>query len=173
MNKYEKNDTRYDNNYDSHSRREISNKFSHHSNSHSGTPTKTEIYQVNNYNTSYSKGKNLNLNFSVDDLKNLNNFKNLNNQSIYKNCPGESIYSKQAQLTQLSPKSKLKNQSLQILLSHYEGMCNFILFAKACSPYVHKSDTHLIDDIKIFNFFKNFEKVSAFGLDVNYVYESK
>jgi hypothetical protein len=66
-----------------------------------------------------------------------------------------------------------KNYSLQILLTHYEGICNFILFAKSCTPYVFKADTHLIDDIKIFNFFKNFEKISAFGLDINYVYESK
>jgi hypothetical protein len=65
-----------------------------------------------------------------------------------------------------------KNNILQSLLSNYEGMCNFIIFAKSCTTYVHKADTHLIDDIKISNFFKNFEKASAFGIDINYILDS-
>jgi hypothetical protein len=70
-------------------------------------------------------------------------------------------------------KSSKAFQSLQALFKSYEGMCNFILFAKSCSVHVLREETHLIDDIKIINFFKNFEKVSAFGLDTNYPSEGK
>jgi hypothetical protein len=72
-----------------------------------------------------------------------------------------------------STKNFKSTQSLQALYRNYEGMCNFILFAKSCSVHVLRSETHLIDDIKINNFFKNFEKVSAFGLDSHYPSEGK
>jgi hypothetical protein len=62
--------------------------------------------------------------------------------------------------------------ALQILLTHYEGMCNYLIFAKACTPYILKEDFDLVNKIKIINFFKNFEKVSAYGLDINFIHES-
>lgn len=181
MNKYENNEkysNRYDKSYDydSHNRslhREKSNKSYNYSNSHSNTPTKTEIYHVNSNSAFNTQGKSLNFsnqNTSACFSKSVNKINQIQNDSINEKTADCCLIN---QVNQLSPKSKLKNQSLQVLLTHYEGMCNFILFAKACSPYVHKSDTHLIDDIKILNFFKNFEKVSAFGLDINYIFESK
>lgn len=181
MNKYENNEkysNRYDKNYDyeSHNRslhRENSNKFYHHSNSHSNIPTKTEIYQVNSNSDLYRQDKSLNFynqNTGASSCKSVDKINHIQNDTNKEKTADCSLFN---QVNQLSPKSKLKNQTLQVLLNNYEGMCNFILFAKACSPYVNKSDTHLIDDIKIFNFFKNFEKVSAFGLDINYIYESK
>lgn len=93
----------------------------------------------------------------------MNNYPNINGNA---NAPNSHLNSS------LGSKNN-KHYSLQILLTHYEGMCNFIIFAKSCTPYVHKKDTHLIDDIKLFNFFKNFEKVSAFGLDINFMSENE
>lgn len=59
----------------------------------------------------------------------------------------------------------------QILLTLYEGMCNFLIFAKACTPYVNKSVSHLLDDTRVNDYFKSFEKISAYGLDVNFINE--
>jgi len=64
-----------------------------------------------------------------------------------------------------------KLSSLQILLVLYEGMCNFLIFAKACTPYVNKSVSHLLDDTKLRDYFKSFEKISAYGLDINLINE--
>lgn len=61
---------------------------------------------------------------------------------------------------------------LQMHLNQCEGMCNFIIFANSCTPYVHKTQSHMVDDIKLSKFFENFEKVSAKGLDVYYISES-
>jgi hypothetical protein len=64
-----------------------------------------------------------------------------------------------------------KFTDIQILLSLYEGMCNFLIFAKACTPYVNKSVSHLLDDTRINDYFKSFDKISAYGLDVNFINE--
>jgi hypothetical protein len=69
-------------------------------------------------------------------------------------------------------KTMKKNNMAQILLTHNEGLCNFLIFASSCTPYVIKSDTKQIESIKIETFFKSFEKVSAFGIDMSY-YETK
>jgi len=132
--------------------------------------------------SSSSKYSNGNSNHSNGNTSNYSNYSNVsNNKSDYSNNSRKSsassghnsINSSEHSSPVLSTLSKTgKNYSFQILLAHYEGVCNFLIFAKSCTPYVHKSDTHLIDDIKINNFFKNFEKVSAFGLDVNYIFDS-
>ena len=69
------------------------------------------------------------------------------------------------------PVSKL-GDPLHIMLANYEGMCNFTLFANACIQYILKEDIQLVEEVKLSSFFKNFDKVSAFGMDINYIYES-
>jgi hypothetical protein len=68
-------------------------------------------------------------------------------------------------------KTVKKNNMAQILLTHKEGLCNFLIFANNCTPYVMKG--HSLDEMKIDKFFGNFERVSAFGIDMSFLYESK
>jgi hypothetical protein len=118
-------------------------------------------YSKNNYqggsNNKYISSNNNNCYSNGDGYLNKTNFcqKNYTPEKLKKNFPID----------------KYKN-NLQMILTHYEGMCNFMVFAKACTPYVPKDEVQSIYDMKIVNFFKNFEKVSAFGLDINYINES-
>jgi hypothetical protein len=97
--------------------------------------------------------------------------------SIYE----ESVYSKQNNSNQSynstthtnSPKkTNAKTSSLQILLTHYEGSCNYLTFAKACTPSIEKFEARLLNKLKLKDFFEHFNRVSAFGLDVSYILES-
>lgn len=97
-----------------------------------------------------------------------NNYCHSNGDGYSNNYP--KIYTAE-KLKKNVPKDKYYN-SLQIILTHYEGMCNFMVFAKACTPYVPKDEVESIYNMKIIDFLKNFEKISAFGLDINYMNES-
>jgi hypothetical protein len=66
-----------------------------------------------------------------------------------------------------------KNNMAQILLTHNEGLCNFLIFANSCTPYVINTHTYQFENMKIKTFYKNFERLSAFGIDMSFLYESK
>jgi hypothetical protein len=117
-----------------------------------------------------------NYNYNSYNNNNYNNYKEGLKRNSDKGCSTNLIkshsgFSQSIQSQAYNTKNN-KRYSSQILLTHYEGVCNFLIFIKSCTPYVHKNDTHLIDEIKVPNFFKNFEKVSAFGMDINLIYES-
>jgi hypothetical protein len=94
--------------------------------------------------------------------KKIQNWENMNNQKIVKESKTiENIIptkNSQPVITnntnndvqdecegQLIPVSQnIQNTNLQIFTSHYEGLCNFLIFLRSCTPYVLKRDSNLI-----------------------------
>lgn len=135
-------------NYDNYQRNRYHN--------YNPSPSYYDKNHKNDY-TYYKEGSNVYSNEKYSKTKKLNNLYSYN-QGI-----GDSL-----------TKEKLSQMTLsELLQKSYDGMCNFIIFAKSCSVYILKSETHLIDDIKVSNYFKNFEPVSAYGLDVSYIIDGK
>ena len=114
-------------------------------------------------------------NFNCNRSLSGNDFKNSNisqcSMNLNKNSDEKNLLNFQANkiqnLNYLNKNSKLSG--FQILQTLYEGMCNFLIFAKACTPYINLAVSHLLDDTEILDYFKSFEKISAYGLDLNYI----
>jgi hypothetical protein len=64
------------------------------------------------------------------------------------------------------------NNLIHILTTHYEGMCNYLIFSKECTPGIHKNETDYLGISCLSDYLNQFERVSAFGLDTNYLLES-
>jgi hypothetical protein len=131
----------------------------------------------NKYQQFYEEKENYSKEYSSNNYRNTGNkYSNYENGSIYSsNNSSLNTYpssNKKESSDNILPKT-LKGSTSQMLSTHFEGMCNFIIFAKSCSPYISKNDSHLFDDIKISHFFKNFEKPSAFGIDVSLISEAE
>lgn len=57
----------------------------------------------------------------------------------------------------------------QALLNKYEGICNFIIFAKRCSLYIEKKKIWNLKKMKVDEFFENFNNVSAVGSEISFL----
>jgi hypothetical protein len=132
---------------------------------------------------------------SNDYFGNYNNNNNNNNNSYYnykggynrngfnrREQPATSIYEDKngfrkscGTITTGSTQNKVavKNNNLHILSTHYEGMCNYLIFSKACTPNIDKSEADFFDLLNLESFLGQFDRISAFGLDANYLLESK
>ena len=67
----------------------------------------------------------------------------------------------------------IKLNSFNILNSHYEGLCNFLIFSRNSTPFLINKSEYLFNKMTLYEFFLNFEKVSVFGLEIPFIYESK
>ncbi len=65
-----------------------------------------------------------------------------------------------------------KNNSFTILNSHYEGMCNFLIFSRNSTPFLINKNEYFFNKMTLYEYFQNFEKVSVFGLEIPFIYES-
>lgn len=116
-------------------------------------------------NLSNNNNNNDNLWINKSNSSNMNN----NHSNYWMN--GNSNYQNKTFADKfLVPKAQTaKWNGLQITLSMNEGMCNFLIFAKACSLYINKSMVYYLDDMKLSDLGASFEKISAFGLDINLI----
>jgi hypothetical protein len=95
-----------------------------------------------------------------------------------KYCKLNSLESKQYKR---NSQKTVNNINTNILQTQFDGLCNFILFVKASTPQIKIKDSKLMvrfkfnpkREMKLIDFFSNFEKISTFGLDLNYNLDSK
>ena len=138
------------------------------------------IFSNNNYsnpvklNTINSITNNILLNTNINSdsfSKNLNN--SLSNFTIKSDSISKNINSHNSEEVKSSKLHVQTNKTYgcQILHTLFEGMCNFLIFAKACTPFINHSLTHLLDDLKLSDYIDSYEKSSAYGLDVNFISE--
>jgi len=76
-------------------------------------------------------------------------------------------------LKQHQREKSTKNSSFTILNSHYEGMCNFLIFSRNSTPFLINKNEYFFNKMTLYEYFQNFEKVSVFGLEIPFIYESK
>jgi hypothetical protein len=168
---------------------EVSNKYNNDNSLLKNYSNFTNMSEYKKENTKYNKS-NLNNEVSIYDIhakENKNNYDNYNysyrvnyqknkfSKETYEDFRGNKKKQKgiNKNIFNISHTPRIgKNNSSQLLVTYNEGLCNFIIFAKSCTPYIMKTDLQHIDDTGINRFFKNFERVSAFGMDVNYIIES-
>ena len=58
---------------------------------------------------------------------------------------------------------------VEVFIDYYENSCNYIIFLRNSSAYLNKKDINMYKDISLDKFFKVFQKVSLFGLKINYL----
>ncbi len=70
----------------------------------------------------------------------------------------------------------IKEENLEIKLSkidyfidYYEGTCNYLIFLRNSTPYLNQKYLNNYRDITLENFFKAFQKVSLFGLKIDFL----
>lgn len=80
--------------------------------------------------------------------------------------------------TQLTSNSNLNNKTIQqpmpssisqVLLNTYEGICNFIIFAKESSLYVSKDNVKELKEITLKSFFNNFDYFISCGSEISFL----
>ena len=64
---------------------------------------------------------------------------------------------------------ELNKEKIEYFIDYYENSCNYIVFLRNSSAYLNKKDINWFKDISLGNFFKVFQKVSLFGLKIDYL----
>ena len=64
---------------------------------------------------------------------------------------------------------ELNKEKSEYFIDYYENSCNYIVFLRNSSAYLNKKDINWFKDISLGNFFKVFQKVSLFGLKIDYL----
>ena len=63
----------------------------------------------------------------------------------------------------------MNKEKIEYFIDYYENSCNYIVFLRNSSAYLNKKDINWFKDISLDNFFKVFQKVSLFGLKIDYL----
>ena len=58
-------------------------------------------------------------------------------------------------------------------IEYYENSCNYIIFLRNSSVYIHKKNMNSYNNISLTKFFDAFKKESLFGMKINYLSNSK
>lgn len=74
-------------------------------------------------------------------------------------------------ITKFSKPETIPIYPYQALLNKYEGICNFIIFAKRCSLYIEKKKVWCLKKMKFDEFFENFDNVSTTGSEISFLNE--
>lgn len=144
---------------------------------------KFNIYNQNIYNPyrpNTGRGKKRN----YKNKKYSNNYYYNNTQLHLSSSTNNSISTKSSSPASISSLSYnefitkfVKNQILpkfpyQALLNTYEGICNFIIFAKETSLYIDKNKTLELKTMSLIDFFKCFDMIATFGMEISFLNES-
>lgn len=144
---------------------------------------KFNLYNQNAYKTyrpNTGRGKKRN----YKNKKYSNNYYYNNNQLHLSSSTNNSISTKSSSPASISSftyndfiSKFVKNQiapkfPYQALLNTYEGICNFIIFAKETSLYIEKSKTIELKNMSLIEFFKCFDTITTFGMEIAFLNES-
>ena len=72
-------------------------------------------------------------------------------------------------VNQLDKGKSSGNEKVGHFIDYYENSCNYIIFLRNSSTYLNKKDINWYKDISLEDFFKIFQKVSLFGLKIDYL----
>ena len=72
-------------------------------------------------------------------------------------------------VNQLDKGKSSSNEKVDYFIDYYENSCNYIIFLRNSSTYLNKKDINWYKDISLEDFFKIFQKVSLFGLKIDYL----
>lgn len=159
------------------------NNYNYHSNKYNDNNSNYQKKYSNNsardFNGSFSKGQfytsraEVSIYDSVPQKKNIhtNNYRN-NRLECESKSSEYFLKIKENDLMQQQKEKSTKNSSFTILNSHYEGMCNFLIFSRNSTPFLINKNEYFFNKMTLYEYFLNFEKVSVFGLEIPFIYES-
>jgi hypothetical protein len=135
-----------------------------------------------NVNNGYMSPRNVsNLNFTnlniSEDKKIVNGIPTIKKKIMdWENSNGKKDLNKDLNKPEEKEKESVLNKikdvnrnKVEIFIDYYENNCNYIIFLRNSSAYLNKKDINMYKDISLDKFFKVFQKVSLFGLKVDYL----
>jgi len=135
-----------------------------------------------NVNNGYMSPRNVsNLNFTnlniSEDKKIVNGIPTIKKKIMdWENSNGKKDLNKDLNKPEEKEKESVLNKikdvnrnKVELFIDYYENSCNYIIFLRNSSAYLNKKDINMYKDISLDKFFKVFQKVSLFGLKVDYL----
>ena len=135
-----------------------------------------------NVNNGYMSPRNVsNLNFTnlniSEDKKIVNGIPTIKKKIMdWENSNGKKDLNKDLNKQEEKEKESVLNKindcnrnKVEVFIDYYENSCNYIIFLRNSSAYLNKKDINMYKDISLDKFFKVFQKVSLFGLKINYL----
>ena len=126
------------------------------------------------YNFKFNENYFNNINNSIFSINNNNNSQkinlenNLNNNNIIDNNKMQKFYEVNNHIKKMKI---IEDKKISYFKEHFDGLSNFLIFIKACTPYLnfkHINNNNNKIDIKIDKFFSSFYKKSISGFKLNY-----
>ena len=110
----------------------------------------------------------------IMDWENSNSKKDLNNDinKEDKNNNNKDIKISVIKENELDKIQKLNIINKDIFTEFYENTCNYIIFLRNSNIYLNKKDINEYKEISLEKFFKAFQKVSLYGLKMDYLYNN-
>ena len=75
-----------------------------------------------------------------------------------------------------SKSTEMAKDDKQLKIEHfdnyYEGTCNYLIFLRNSTPYININHLNNYRDITLENFFKSFQKISLFGLKIDFLFNN-
>ena len=108
----------------------------------------------------------------IMDWENSNSKKNVNNDTNREENINNNIKISVIKENEKDKINQLNIVKVDTFIEYYENSCNYIIFLRNSNGYLNKKGINEYKDISLQNFFKAFQKVSLFGLKMDYLYNN-